>query len=177
MPPPLDPERQSFELEKRIDQVDAKVQRVEDKVTASARETQMAFENLSRVLDERWKTVEQRIEMGRNEERQMLQLMTSAVVKLEQQQSATDTVVAMLTTEAQVMKTRVAALEHEAQTQIGNVETSLQTQISNVDGALRAENATLSKNLERTQGWLVWLSRLVAGVIVAAAVTAVIKLI
>lgn len=80
-----------YALERRIDGLDMKIDKVDARVEAASRETKSAIEMLVQVLEERAKASEQRWDMAGRQHQQAIDLLTSTVVKLEQNVSATQT--------------------------------------------------------------------------------------
>ncbi len=122
-----------YQLQRRIDQVDAKIDKVDAKVVAGANETKVGFDNLNRLLDERWKSMEQRYDMTDRQKQQSIDLLTQTVMRLEQGISATDTNVAMAAQEALLTKARLEDQKHQADA----VHAELRKDITHITDMLR----------------------------------------
>ncbi len=75
--------RDSHDLTRRIDQVDAKVDLANAKIDAAATETRYGFERMTAVSEEHWKNFEQRLDAAAREQRQQIEFLTANTVRLQ----------------------------------------------------------------------------------------------
>jgi predicted nucleic acid-binding Zn-ribbon protein len=94
------PERRSenYELQKQVYGVDGKIARVEAK-----------FDSFTTVFDERWKSMEMRLELASRQQQQAIELVTGAVLRVDQRQSDLDA-------RQGTLEKDIALLEKEAET-------------------------------------------------------------
>jgi predicted nucleic acid-binding Zn-ribbon protein len=94
------PERRSenYELQKQVFGVDGKIARVEAK-----------FDSFTTVFDERWKSMEMRLELASRQQQQAIELVTGAVLRVDQRQSDLDA-------RQGTLEKDIALLEKEAET-------------------------------------------------------------
>jgi len=97
----------NVDLERRIDQVDSKVDRVGDRVEAVGNEMRSTLEMLMKQQDDHWKWFEQRSDMDSRNQKQAIELLTSSMVKVQQDVGSVETQVDMLERDQQVAATKL----------------------------------------------------------------------
>src|SRR6478736_2028662 len=106
---------------RRVDQLDAKIDRVGDSVQHVGKELRSALEMLITQQDDRWKWFEQRSEMDSRNQKQAIELLTSSVVRVQQEVASAETMVQLIETDGKVQAAKLveqqrnATLIHEEQ--------------------------------------------------------------
>jgi chromosome segregation ATPase len=119
LPERRDPERREperrhldYQLERRIDKLDGKIDRVQQEVENSGEAMRGTLENLSKLIDERWKSMEQRFDLTGRQQQQSIELLSETAKRQEQQRSAMETELSLMESDLKVEQTKREQLDN-----------------------------------------------------------------
>lgn len=133
MSDPTERREPSRELERGVDQLDAKVDRVGDQVENVGKEMRTALEALMKQQDDRWKWFEQRSDMDSRNQKQAIELLTASVVRLQQDVASAETQVQLVATDQRVLSTKL----YEQKVGADQVHDELKRRIDGMDESLK----------------------------------------
>src|SRR5215217_1275989 len=121
-------------IQRQVDQLEGKIDKLDTKVDSFAREVRVGMEGMTKLLDERWRSVEQRFDMSDRQQQQNIELLGAQVQRIELHQSGVETQQSLLEGEQKVMKT-----EHDnLKTELASVKENLKWVVRTIVGAIIA---------------------------------------
>lgn len=112
------PGNQWIALEHELDSVKSMIKLVDSKVDSSTELTKASVEALARIIDERWRSMEQRFDMGTRQQQQSLELLAASqnrqdtkLAKLDEYLSSTASSQKVMQSEFQDWKAKIVEMQ------------------------------------------------------------------